>query len=321
VAYLIYGAGAVGGAIGGQLFRHGHDVTLVARGANYQALRDRGLTLATPEATVELDIPVVDRIDAAGVTAGDVVILTMKSQDTVPALEALAATADSSVAVVCAQNGVANERHALRHFAHVYGLCVMLPATYLEAGRVEAGWAPVTGILDAGRYPDGVDATAERLSADLAASTFLSRPEMSIMRLKYRKLLMNLANAIDAACGPHGRAGELARRARAEGVACLEAAGIAFASEEEDLARRRDLPGGWPPPGGQSRGSSSWQSLARQTGSIEADYLNGEIVLLGRLHGVATPVNEMLQRVANRMAREKLLPGSFTTDELMAELA
>ena len=56
---------------------------------------------------------------------------------------------------------------------------------------------------------------------------------------------------------------------------------------------------------GGHKGSSSWQSLARGTGSIEADYLNGEITLLGRLHGVPTPVNAMLQDVANDMARER----------------
>jgi lysophospholipase L1-like esterase len=35
--------------------------------------------------------------------------------------------------------------------------------------------------------------------------------------------------------------------------------------------------------------------LARATGSIETDYLNGEIAMLGRLHGVPTPVNALLQ--------------------------
>ena len=38
-------------------------------------------------------------------------------------------------------------------------------------------------------------------------------------------------------------------------------------------------------------GGSTTQSLARGTGSIETDWLNGEIVLLGRLHGVPTPAN------------------------------
>jgi len=60
--------------------------------------------------------------------------------------------------------------------------------------------------------------------------------------------------------------------------------------------------------------------LARGTGSIEADYLNGEIVLLGRLHGVDTPANAALQRVANGMARERLPAGSLSIKEVEAEV-
>jgi 2-dehydropantoate 2-reductase len=68
-------------------------------------------------------------------------------------------------------------------------------------------------------------------------------------------------------------------------------------------------------------GGSSWQSLARGTGAVEADYLNGEIALLGRLHGVPTPVNAMIQRVANRVARERRPPGSVPAAQLAAALA
>ena len=67
-------------------------------------------------------------------------------------------------------------------------------------------------------------------------------------------------------------------------------------------------------------GSLSRQSLLRGTGSIEADYLNGEIVLLGRLHGVPTPVNELLQREANAAARAGLSPGSVPIAHLEAQL-
>ena len=75
------------------------------------------------------------------------------------------------------------------------------------------------------------------------------------------------------------------------------------------------------PIGGERRGGgSSWQSLARGTGAIEADYLNGEIVLLGRRHGVPTPVNAALQRVANRMARERIPPASLTLEEIGREI-
>jgi 2-dehydropantoate 2-reductase len=71
--------------------------------------------------------------------------------------------------------------------------------------------------------------------------------------------------------------------------------------------------------GGRRRGGgSSWQSLARGTGTIETDYLNGEIVLLGRLHGVPTPVNATVQRVARELAASGAPPASMSPDELLA---
>ena len=62
--------------------------------------------------------------------------------------------------------------------------------------------------------------------------------------------------------------------------------------------------------GARRGGGSSWQSLARGLGSIETDYLNGEIVLLGRLHGVPTPANALVQRLADQAARQKARPGA-----------
>jgi 2-dehydropantoate 2-reductase len=114
--------------------------------------------------------------------------------------------------------------------------------------------------------------------------------------------------------------GELHKVVRGEGEAVLRAAGIAHASPAEDAARRGDLISIRPIEGRRRIGSSSWQSLARAAGSIEADYLNGEIVLLGRLHEVPAPANALLQRLANRMARERLLPGSMGEGEVLAAL-
>jgi len=63
-------------------------------------------------------------------------------------------------------------------------------------------------------------------------------------------------------------------------------------------------------------GGSSTQSLARGTGSIETDWLNGEVVLLGRLHGVPTPANAFLTALGARLARDGLRPGAVTPEEI-----
>jgi 2-dehydropantoate 2-reductase len=222
------------------------------------------------------------------------------------------------VPVACAQNGVESERMALRMGTDVYGICVMCPAAHLRPGVVQAFSLPGPGILDVGRYPEGSDTVAESLAAAFRTATFHAEARVDIMRWKYTKLLMNLGNAVEALSGPSARASEIARRARREGIAVLTAAGIAFVSDDDFVARRGDLIrpqaiGGGPRPGG-----SSWQSLERGTGRIEADYLNGEVALLGRLHGVPTPANDVLQRAANAAARHRLPPGSSSADDLLA---
>ncbi|WP_436763688.1 ketopantoate reductase family protein [Streptosporangium sp. V21-05] len=325
--YIIIGAGAVGGTIGGRLFASGHDVVLVARGGHYEALRDGGLRLATPGGAFTLPIPAADRPEAVELRPDDVLVLAVKTQDSSALLDAWAGrpvtgggTAAETLPLVCAQNAVENERLALRRFRRVYGMCVWLPATHLEPGRIAASGTPMTGILHLGRYPSGTGRTVEEISADLEKSAFLAPVVADVMRWKYAKLLANLGNALEAICGPIQEGSEalgLHRRAMAEGEAVLDAAGIAYTSQEEQTRVRGDLIRLVPVDGVERGGGSSWQSLARSTGSIESDHLNGEIVLLGRLHGVATPVNETLQRVANAFARERRAPGSMPVSDLL----
>jgi 2-dehydropantoate 2-reductase len=131
---------------------------------------------------------------------------------------------------------------------------------------------------------------------------------------------MNLANSIEATVAPDDRVKDLVVRVRAEGEAALRAAGVDFASAEEDKARRGDIVKQAPVNGAFRGGGSSWQSLARGTGSIEADYLNGEITLLGRVHGVPTPVNALMQQIANEQARAGAAPKSVAVDTLLERL-
>jgi 2-dehydropantoate 2-reductase len=190
------------------------------------------------------------------------------------------------------------------------------PATHLRPGVIQAHSAPISGLLDLGRFPQGVDDTARAIAAALGASTFLSVAQPDIMRWKYRKLLQNLSNAADALCGREGRDSPLVKEAQREGEAVLLAAGITVATAEEDRAHRGDHLRLRNTTSGEWSGGSSWQSLARGTGSIEVEFLNGEIVLLGALHGVPTPVNSVLLRLALDAAREGRPPGSWRIREL-----
>jgi 2-dehydropantoate 2-reductase len=319
--YIVLGAGAIGGAIGGRLFQHDRDVVLVARGEHLEVLQSKGLELRDPDGSVLLPVPAVATAADAGLRTGDVILLATKSQHSEGPLADLALHAPPEIAVVCAQNGVENERLAGRRFANTYGMRVIVAARHLEPGVVQIA-TQVSGLLDVGRYPAGIDAVAEEMAEDLRASGFRAIATPRVMTYKYLKLLGNLSNAIEAACGTERSpaADQLRAAARSEAQACYAAAGIEVADPADDAERRRWRGFSWPAGGPGAAGGSSWQSLQRQTGNIEADWLNGEIVLLGRLHGVPTPVNERLQAVANRLAFERTPPGSMTAEELAAGL-
>ncbi|GGR26643.1 ketopantoate reductase family protein [Streptomyces aurantiogriseus] len=324
--YIIIGAGAIGGTVGGRLAEAGQEVVLVARGAHHAALREGGLRLRVPEGELRFRLPVVDGPDALGtLRADDVLVLAVKTQDSEAALEAWGpapveggGTAAERLPLVCAQNGVESQRLALRRFRHVYGVCVWLPATHVEPGVVSAAGTPLTGVLHLGRHPHGTDDTARRIAADLEKAHFEAPVVPDVARWQYAKLLSNLGNALEAVSGPvdSEEAVALYRRVRAEGESVLAAAGIAYVGAEEQAAARGDKVTLVPLEGVPRGGGSSWQSLSRGAGSIEADHLNGEIALLGRLHGVPTPLNELLQRLANQFARERRAPGSLPLREL-----
>ncbi len=318
--YIIYGAGGIGGAIGARLFQHGHDVMLICRGEHLHAIQSKGLTLKTPTETLQLTIRAVSHPEEITFTPADVVVLTMKSQDTEMALRDLARAGGRDLAVICGQNGVDNERLAVRRFAHVYGIVVWMPATYLEPGLVLNHAEPVGGILDAGRYPNGVDSLITQVTQDLTTCGFSAAPDRTIMRWKYTKLLSNVRNAFQAACGFEARSRKIIRALRAEALACYQAAGIEFVPAGELKARVRSQIKLVNIEGHPRAGGSSWQSLMRGLPTIEADFLNGEIVMLGRLHGIPTPCNALLQQVVNDMASTGQQPGSLTVKDLERQL-
>jgi 2-dehydropantoate 2-reductase len=318
--FIVYGLGAIGGTVAAHLVMAGADVAGIARGAHLEKIRADGLQLLTPAGETTVRFPVADRPAALRPGGDDLVILAVKGQDSAHALSSLA-EASRDVAVACFQNGVANERAAARYFDPVYGVVVMCPATHLEPGVVAVHSPKAPGLLDIGRFPAGVDERTGALGATLTAAGFHTRALADVMRWKHTKLLANLGNAAEALVGPVAHTGQLARLARDEGRAVLDAAGIPYASTEEDRSRRADLLGKPQPAAGQDHvGSSTWQSLARGTGAVEADWLNGEIVLLGRLAGVPTPVNATLQRLVADLAAAGGPPGGMSEDEVLARL-
>lgn len=308
---VILGAGAIGGVVGGLLARAKRDVLLLARGAHLDAIRTTGLRVESPTETFVVHPPVAERVDDW--RPGDLVVLATKTQDAAAALRGLAAPQE--IPIACFTNGVEAERIALRHAREVYGACVMMPATYLSPGIVQVWASPIPGLIDVGRYPDGTGDRADELAGELIVAGFSVEVRANIMKWKRGKLLSNLANGAEALCGPAARKHPLFARAKAEARACFAAANLSCSTDAEDAARRTGFESK-PIVGATRSGGSTWQSLARGATTLETDYLNGEIAMLGRLNNVPTPVNEALQRLAAEGAAKGVAPGSMALEEL-----
>ena len=82
----VYGAGAVGGALAARLSRAGNLISVVARGAHGQAMRQAGVTLLTESDRFTAKVHCVE--DPAELPPQDVVIVTVKG----PALPGIADT-------------------------------------------------------------------------------------------------------------------------------------------------------------------------------------------------------------------------------------
>lgn len=316
--FVVFGAGAIGSGIGGHLHRTGHDALLVGRSNHVERIRQHGLQLVTAEQTHTLSVPAVGRAADLTFADADVVLLCVKSQDTDRALvEIRAAGGDpQTLPILCCQNGISNEPAAARYFRRVYGALIVVPGIFLEPGVVINNSLGNAGFIEVGQFPGGTDALSRDVVRALSAASYAAYANANVMATKRAKMLSNLGNAMGAITDGHGDPNHYMTQVRAEAERCFQAAGKPYESPDGFEKRSREQHRQSPLPPGVRNLGSSWQSLQRGLGSIEADFLNGEIVRLGRLHGVPTPYNEVLQEVANSMAARREKPGKYSAQDL-----
>ena len=318
--YVIIGAGAIGALLAAQLELAGHPVVLVARGNNLAAIRENGVTVRRPRSTERVRVPVVGGPEELQLGHEDVLVLATKTQDAEQVLGRWAwlpvsdqhgqpTLLGADLPVLTFQNGLATEDYALRRFGRVYGVSIAVAASYLTPGEVVSPSYPIIGVAWLGRHPATLDdrfgrrdVAAEQYAHDLREAGYDVGLVEDIRSYKARKLLVNLANGLGVLIGTDEER-ELVRGLLAdEARAVLAAAGIEVAQASPGHLVVEEV-------SGHVRGrSSTYQSFARGASS-EVDYLNGEIVQLGRQHGVATPVNERLQRLLGAQAAAGLPPG------------
>jgi 2-dehydropantoate 2-reductase len=329
--YLVLGAGAVGGALGGRLALAGREVVLVARGDHLAVLRERGLRLRTPDEDITQRLQTVGFPEEIELSVDDILILATKTQQANEVLVRWtdapvhqngrpAGTAGERLPIFIALNGVAGEAFAHRYFRRVYGVCVWMPVVHLVPGEVIIRSTPRSGMLHIGRVPNTTqdpDQALEQVAADLVAANFDVPLPDNVMAWKYRKLISNIGNVFQALVARNGDWRPLVVDAEAEARSVLDTAGIGYISDAEETAARAAGFTMKPVPGvAASLGGSTWQSLQRKTGNIETDYLNGEIVMIAHRAGLEAPINARLAILARRAAATGAKPGDMSAQEL-----
>ena len=336
--FIIHGAGAVGSLVGGKLAEGGCEVVLVARSAHAEAVRRRGLKIKSSGGeSVIKNLQAVTSPQEIKPLPGDVILLTVKTNDTAHSVHSLREVFPEETPIFCLQNGVRNEEMAARRFLNVYGAAAVLCVTFLSPGVVAHTFGNTVSV---GNYPLGCEELCLQVADHLKRAGFRATTNDSIMAVKWSKLMLNLNNATYAILDKHLQLG-LATPAissfmadvEEEGLHVLSIAGISVEDPDNpiDFAKRlTELRGVTEDPEKIHAAEqiptelrtypSTWVDLKQKRGDTEAGFFNGEIILLGEKHGVPTPYNSTLLNVVEMMASEGMAPGLYTLEELMDQV-
>lgn len=326
----VLGAGAIGGAVGALLAENGHDVRLVGRADQVDAIRTSGLQIEGCLGPFSPKVRAAELMDSRP----DLVLVAVKTQDVETIVNANA-TFLRSVPLVTLQNGIRSDAIVARLLPpeRLLSAVVLVTATYLAPGHVTL---VERGHLVLGRPRGPRDSLVTEIASVLNAAVPTSVSD-NLVGAHWLKLIMNLNNALPAltnrplrevSADPFLR--RLAVRLMREGVRVADRGGIALESLDgvsiRTLRLLTRLPVSW---AGRMFGSragriggewpvlgSTLQSLRRGR-PTEIDFLNGEVVGLGSRLGVPTPFNARVVALVHETERTGRFP---TEDRLRAVL-
>jgi 2-dehydropantoate 2-reductase len=320
---LVFGAGAVGGYAGGILAAAGADVTLVARGAQYDALTGRGLILEGPKSGRPEPIRVRACRPGEEKPPYDLVIVGLKSHQIAGAARHMVSLLAKDGMMLLGQNGLPywyfekldSPLRGARLASldpdgtlaktipvdAVIGGVAFKPADLVEPGRIRLA-DQATDRLVIGELDNRITPRLARIKAALEPAGWPVAVTDDIRAAKWRKLLSNgVFNPLAAITqSTHRQIGDfeptrrLARRMIEEVLAVAAAAGVRLdvtADHMIDDVRKR-----------VGILSSTLQDV-RFGRELELDALIDSVIDMGRLTGVATPYLEVASACAALLNR------------------
>ena len=324
----IIGAGAIGSVVAGYLSKLGHDLVLVGRPDQVEAILKNGLHIKGARGDQVFKIRVKIRLDEQC----DWTIFTVKTQDIESAYSENHEFLEEAQ-ILTTQNGIQADNLLSSHFEpeRMTSSIVMFGATYIRPGEVtfnfEGDW-----IIGKPFVPN--DPVTHEI-ADILQKAFRVVISSEIMGMKWLKLFVNFNNCIPALIGRSMQETfadmdfcKLSIMLLREGLDIIAMRGIEMVSlpqfpmdrivglklmplEQAAMIMRKTLT----TLSAEPLYGSILQSIMRGKAS-EIDFINGEVVVLaGNLRRTA-PLNERVVALVHRVEREGRF---FSTEEIKRE--
>ncbi len=328
----VIGAGAIGSVIGGLLSKAGEDVTLIGRRPHVNAINQNGLILDGGSGVIVIQVKAAENLDFKP----DLALLTAKTQDVESSVKKVQSYL-FGVPIVTVQNGVQSDDliAAVLGKENIISGVVIFNGVFLEPGKVSYSNPFGRTALLIGE-PFGAEGNRIKTFSSLLNKAISTETSDDIRGAHWTKLVWNLQNAVQAVTGlsyqegyQYSKVRELTINVVKEGLKVIDEAGIKTAdvpgfplgpmktlasmplANSSDLLKRMAESLGKVPVLG-----SMLQSI-KGGKRTEVDYINGEIVNLGKKMGMPTPANSLMVELVYQVETS----GKFlTVDELVQRL-
>lgn len=316
---LVYGAGAIGGFFGAMLTEAGEDVTLVARGAQYDALAERGIILEGRR--ISRPQPIKVRVARPGEEQGpyDLIFVTLKAHQLAGAASHVRSLGGKDAWFVFPQNGLPwwyfdgidtpfrgaklksldPEGMLSRTFTAENLICgiAFKPSDIVEPGRIRLADTDADS-LTVGELDNRMSERIQTIANIATRAGWPGKAVTDIRKAKWTKLLSNAiwnplcsltqSNPNDTAS--YAPTMEVAAQMIDEVIAVAAAVGVELDASATALiagaARRAPIP------------PSTLQDV-RAGRAMELDAILNSVIEMGQLAGVATPALKVIAACAN----------------------
>lgn len=309
----VIGAGAIGCVVAFYLKKSGEDVVLIGHKGQVEAINHNGLTVRGIRGNETLAVKAAEKLTEEQ----DLAIFTTKTQDLEDAYQANAEFLENGL-ILTSQNGVQADNILGVHFEQprMFSSIVMFGATYIKPAEVifnfEGDWI-------IGRPYMSIDQKTHDI-AEVLKKAFSVEVSPNIMGMKYLKLFVNFNNCIPAVIGKSMQETfsdidlcKLSVLLLKEGIDVIQKAKIELVSLPHFPVER--IHGLINMPLDQAAGiihktltglskeplyGSILQSIMRGRES-EIDFINGEVVSIGKQLHAKTPLNEKMVDLVHKI--------------------